>query len=79
MKFQLIITDSLGTHVITENDCVYKCTECEEEMNIRKTDIVGGKIKMSKPHKCGGEMQFRYWLDGVYTDEQLDEMENAIK
>lgn len=70
----LKVTDDLGTHNIQSNSFTVKCKQCGSERPLLKIDMNRGDIKPI-PCKCGGENEFRYWLDNVYSEEKYEELE----
>lgn len=67
MIFEL--QDELGRHMLnTETDCVFKCPECEKEVEMTKENMIGQICE------CGEEMQIRYWFDFVYPEDYYEEL-----
>jgi hypothetical protein len=66
-------TDELGTHTLMNHDYCIKCDKCEKERLMTEDEIIDNKIK---PHKCecGGENHFHYWLDGIYSESEYNEL-----
>lgn len=74
----LKIIDEMGTHDLESRDYVVKCKKCGKERGLYKSDIQENDIEPCKC-ECGGENQFRYWLDRVYTEEEYKELERKAK
>jgi DNA-directed RNA polymerase subunit RPC12/RpoP len=76
--FNIQITDELGEHLLnSERDCIFKCSDCGEERDIKDTDIINGKLINPSCSKCNKQMEFNYWLDSVYTDKEYKELLKA--
>lgn len=71
---QLNITDELGTHTLQEIDFVVKCRSCGTERQLLKRDLKGNNIRPCRC-KCGGDNEFRYWLDRIYTEQEYETLE----
>ena len=70
---QLNITDELGTHVLQSKDFVVKCEKCGKERDLYKDDIENGLIVL-EACECGGFNRLQYWLNGIYTEEEYNEL-----
>lgn len=68
------IKDELGIHALQANSFIVKCKECGKERYLLKSDMQGNNIKPIKC-KCGGENEFRYWLDFIYNESEYEELE----
>lgn len=74
---QLNLEDEMGVHHLQADSYIIKCKSCKTERALYETDLVNDEI-MPTPCKCGGENEFRYWLDFVYTKEEYDELLKKI-
>ncbi|MDP2947190.1 MAG: hypothetical protein Q8N88_03670 [Nanoarchaeota archaeon] len=70
-RMNYYIQDDLGLHCLdTESDCVFICPICKNEQNLTDSDIdEDSKLRLPNCEKCGVEMTFSYWLDGIYEEE----------
>jgi NAD-dependent SIR2 family protein deacetylase len=68
------ITDDLGDHNLQANSFTVRCKKCGSERPLLKTDIDKDNIRPNKC-KCGGENEFKYWLETVYSEEEYEELE----
>lgn len=75
--FSLEVRDEMGTHALDYRDYVVKCKKCGKERALYESDIKGDDIEPLKC-ECGGENQFRYWLDRIYTEEEYKELERKL-
>lgn len=74
---QLNIRDEMGLHHLQADSYVIKCKSCKTERHLYENDIKSNEIK-PVVCSCGGENEFRYWLDTVYTEEEYDELLKKI-
>ncbi|MEG2786427.1 MAG: hypothetical protein RR942_01310 [Romboutsia sp.] len=75
---QLNITDELGNHTLQTKDFNVKCSKCRKERPLYEDDIDENGMN-PKMCDCGGFNRFHYWLDGVYTEEEYDELISKSK
>lgn len=64
-SFTFELTDNDGKHILqSDKDCVWKCKECKNEVDVTKESLMGLRNNISpKCPKCGRDMKFHYWLD----------------
>lgn len=68
------VKDELGAHVLQANNFIVKCKSCGKERHLLKSDMQGNNINPFKC-ECGGDNEFRYWLDCIYSEEEYAELE----
>ncbi|MFT8349214.1 hypothetical protein [Clostridium saccharoperbutylacetonicum] len=68
------IHDEIGIHDLTSKNYIIKCGKCHKERSLYDSDMINGTIVPSRC-SCGGENEFRYWLDNIYSDEEYKELE----